>query len=54
MTQKSTDSKNIAIVHIKKNACRIYFLYMNKHKAKRLMINFDLIDKIGSIMNYND
>ena len=54
MTQKSTDSKNIAIAHIKKSAYRIYFPYMNKHKAKKLMINFDLIDKMGSIMNCND
>ena len=54
MTQKSTDFKNIAIVHIKKSAYRIYFPYMNKHKAKKLMINFDLIDKMGSIMNCND
>ena len=27
-------SKNIAIVHIKKRAYRIYFLDMNKHEAK--------------------
>ena len=54
MTQKSIDSKNIAIAHIKKSAYRIYFPYMNKHKAKKLMINFDLIDKMGSIMNCND
>ena len=54
MTQKSTDFKNIAIVHIKKSAYRIYFPYMNKHKAKKLMTNFDLIDKMGSIMNCND
>ena len=54
MTQKSTEFKNIAIVHIKKSACRIYFPYMNKHKAKKLMINFDLIDKMGIIMNCND
>ena len=51
MTQKYTDFKNIAIVHIKKSAYRIYFPYMNKHK---LMTNFDLIDKMGSIMNCND
>ena len=54
MTQKSTDFKNIAIVHIKKSAYRIYFPYMNKHKAKKLMTNFDLIDKMRSIMNCND
>ena len=52
--QKSTDFKNIAIAHIKKSAYRIYFQYMNKHKAKKLMKKFDLIDKMGSIMNCND
>ena len=52
--QKSTDFNNTAIVHIKKSAYRIYFPNMNKHKAKKLMINFDLIDKMGSIMNCND
>ena len=31
----------------------IYFSYMNKHKAKKLIKTFDLIDKTGSI-NYND
>ena len=54
MTQKSTDFKNIAIVHIKKIAHGIYFPYMNKHKTKKLMTNFGLIDKMGSIMNCND
>ena len=54
MTQKSTDLKNIVIVHIKKSAYRIYFLYMNKHKAKKIMTNFDLTDKMGSIMDCND
>ena len=33
--QKSIDFKNIVIVHIKKNAYRIYFLYMCKGKAKK-------------------
>ena len=45
--QKSVDFKNIAIVHINKNAYRINFLYINKHKAKILMTNSDLIDKKG-------
>ena len=43
--QKSIDFKNIAIVHIKKNAYRIYFLYI--HEAKKLMTNSNLIDKMG-------
>ena len=45
--QKSIDSKNIATVHVKKNAYRIYFLDMNKREAKILMINSNLINKIG-------
>ena len=44
--QKSIDFKNIAIVHIKKNAYRIYFPYMSKRKAKKLMTNSDLVDKM--------
>ena len=35
IVQRSTDFKNIAIVHIKKSVHRIYFSYMNKHKAKK-------------------
>ena len=45
IVQKSNSFKNIAIVHVKKNVCRIYFLVMNKHKAKKLMKNSNLIDK---------
>ena len=45
--QKSIDSKNIAIVHVKKNAYRIYFLDMSKREAKKLMINSNLVNKIG-------
>ena len=37
-SQKSIDFKNIAIVHIKKNAYRIYLLYMSKREAKKLLI----------------
>ena len=35
MVQRSTDFKNIAIVHIKKTVYRIYFQHMSKHKAKK-------------------
>ena len=34
--QKSVNIKNIAIVHIKNNAYRIYFLFMSKHKEKNI------------------
>ena len=47
ITQKSNDFKNTAIVHVEKSAYRIYFLYMSKHKAKSLMNNSNLIDKMG-------
>ena len=45
--QKSNNFKNIAVVHIKKSAYRIYFLGMTKHEAKKLMKNSNLIDKKG-------
>ena len=45
--QKCNKFKNIAIVHVKKSAYRIYFLYMSKREAKELMANSNLIDKRG-------
>ena len=45
--QKSIDLKNIAIVHIKKSAYRIYFLNMTNREAKKLMANSYLTDKKG-------
>ena len=45
--QKSNNFKNIAIIHVKKSAYRIYFLYMHKHEVEKLMINSNLIDKKG-------
>ena len=45
--QKSTDFKNVAIVHVKKSAYIIYFLYMSKREAKILMKNSNLMDKKG-------
>ena len=39
--------KNIAIVHIKENIYRIFFLYMSKREAKKLMTNSNLINKKG-------
>ena len=50
---KNITIKNITIVHIKKTVYRIYFQHMSKHKAKKLIKKFDLIDKTGSI-NCND
>ena len=45
--QKCNKFENIAIVHVKKNVYRIYFLYMSKREAKKLMTNSNLIDKKG-------
>ena len=45
--QKSIDSKNIAIVHIRESTYRIYFLDMSKREAKKLMINSNVTNKIG-------
>ena len=45
--QKSIDFKNIAIVYVKGIAYRIHFQYMNKHNAKILMTNSNLIDEMG-------
>ena len=53
IVQKSIDSKNIDIVYAKRNAYRIHFWYMSKHKRKRkhkaisLMTNSNLINKKG-------
>ena len=43
--QKSINFKNIAIIHIKKSVYRIYFPYMSKREAKKLMNNSNLSDK---------
>ena len=48
IVQKSTDFKNITVVHV------IYFPYMNKHKAKKLMNKFDLINKKRNIMKQKE
>ena len=45
--QKFTEFKNIAIVHVKKSAYRIYFFYMSKREVNILMKNSNWIDKKG-------
>ena len=47
--QRSIDLKNIAIVHIKKSAYRIYFLDLTKREAKKLVANSNLTDKKGVV-----
>ena len=53
IVQRWTDFKNIAIIHVKKSARRVYFKDISKHKAKKLMNNFNLVGKTGDIY-YND
>ena len=47
MTQKCNELKNIATIHIKKSVYIIFFLFMSKRKAKKLMFNSNLTDKKG-------
>ena len=47
--QKSITFENIAIAHIRESAYRIYFLYMSKHEAKKLINNSNLTDKKGAL-----
>ena len=50
MTQKCNKPKNIAIIHIKKSVYRIFFLFMSKCEAKKLMANSNVIDKKGFLL----
>ena len=43
IVERSTDFKNITVVHIKKSAYRIYFQHMSKHKAKKEKKRISLI-----------
>ena len=45
--QKCNKFKNIAIVHVNKSVYRIYFLYMSKSEAKKIMNNSNLLGKKG-------
>ena len=45
--QKSIKFKNLTIVYVRESAYRIYFLYMSKREAKKLMSNSNLCDKKG-------
>ena len=45
MTQKCNKFKNISIVHVKESVYRIFFLFMSKREAKKLLTN--LINKKG-------
>ena len=45
--QKSIKFKNLTIAHVRESAYIIYFLYMSKREAKKLMNNSNLIDEKG-------
>ena len=49
MAQRSTDFTNIAIVHVKKTAYRVYFKDISINKAKKLMNKFNLVGKMGDV-----
>ena len=49
MVQRSTNFKNIAIVHVTNNAYRVYFKDISKNKAKKLMSKFRLVAKTSDI-----
>ena len=52
MMQKCNKLKNIAIIHVKESVYRIYFLFMSKCEAKKLMTNSNLIDKKRFFINF--
>ena len=47
LVQKSNSFKNIAVVRFKKSVYRICFKDIKKRETKKLMSNFNLIDKEG-------
>ena len=47
MMQKCSKLKNIAILHVKESVYKIFFLYISKREAKKLMTSSNLIDKNG-------
>ena len=51
IVQISTDFKNIAIINVKNNSCRVYFkdISKNKQKKKKKMNKFKLVGKMGDI-----
>ena len=49
IVQKSTDFKNIAIIHVKKTTYRVYLKDISKNKAKKLMNKFNSVGKEGDI-----
>ena len=49
LIQKAMNLNDVAIVSIKGNDYRIYFLYMSKNDAINIMSNSNLNEKTGSL-----
>ena len=47
LMQKAMSFNNIAIVYVKRSACRINFWYMSKDDAINIMNGSNLVDKKG-------
>ena len=47
--QRSTDFKNITIIHVKNNSYRVYFKDISKHEVNKIMNKFNLVGKTGDI-----
>ena len=53
MMHKCNKLKDIAVVHVKKSAYRIYFLNMSKREVKKLLTNSNLNEKKGVLSKKN-
>ena len=47
LMQKAMSFNNIAVVYVKRSACRIHFWCMSKDDAINIMNGFNLVDKRG-------
>ena len=47
LMQKAKSFNKVAIVYVKRSACRIHFWYMGKDDAISVMSNSNLVDKMG-------
>ena len=47
LMEKAMSFKNVAVVYVKRNACRIHFSYMSKDDATNIMNGSNLTDERG-------
>ena len=52
IAQKSNDFEKIATIHVGESAYRLYFPYMSKREARKLMNNSNLVDKKRCFMKF--